>query len=66
MVTEIGSHPVDLGVYRELHVRVSDLYHAHEITMDDASRLRDHINSAFDRRRRQALTAPDEPRTERR
>jgi hypothetical protein len=61
MVTEIAAHPVDLGVYRELHVKVSDIYHDGQITMEDASRLRSIINRAFADRRSQALTAPDKP-----
>ncbi|MCW2901586.1 MAG: hypothetical protein JWO67_3851, partial [Streptosporangiaceae bacterium] len=33
MVAEIAAHPVDLGVYRLLHVKVSDIYHDGQITM---------------------------------
>jgi hypothetical protein len=62
MVAEIAAHPVDLGVYRLLHVKVSDIYHEGQITMEDASRLRSIINRAFADRRSQALTAPDEPK----
>jgi len=59
MLDEIRATTVDLDAYRILHVKVSDTYHAHQITGDEASQIRDVINRAFHDRRRQVLTAPD-------
>jgi len=59
MVAEVTAQPVDLDVYRLLHVKVSTIYHAHEITGDEASQLRSVINRAFTDRRIQVLSAPD-------
>jgi hypothetical protein len=59
MLAQIAAQPVDLDVYRRLHVEVSDIYHAGRITLEEASQLRSVINRAFADRRYRVLTAPD-------
>lgn len=55
LTDQVDARPVDLGAYRLLHVQVSDLYHAGEITLGQATHLRGVINTAFETRRQRVL-----------